>query len=67
MNTRTVVVLYRIAGALFALASGINVFSAYRAHQKAEPIGFYAALAVTYLALAVVFVTLGWIKAAKKN
>lgn len=67
MNNRTLVILYRITGALFALASGMNAFSAYREHQKAQPSGFYIAMAVTYAALCVVFLALGSIKSRKSN
>ena len=62
MKPRMQIILYRIAAVLFALTSGVNAFSAYRGHQKGDPIGFYAALAVTYLAVCVVFGALGWLK-----
>ncbi len=67
MNNRTVVILYRTAGSLFALASGVNAVSAIRASQNGQPSGFYVALAVTYIALCVVFFALGKMKSGKSN
>ena len=67
MNNRTVAILCWIAGTLFALASGMNAFSAYREHQKNQPAGFYIAMAVTYTALCVVFLALGCVKSRKSN
>lgn len=62
-NPRTVATIFRTAGILFALTSGVTAFSACRAHQRGEDAAFYVAQSVTYIALCVVFIALARIKA----
>ena len=59
MKTHAPVIVFRTAGILFAAASGIYAVTAYRESQRGQPTGFSFAMAVTYVALCIVFILLG--------